>query len=435
MSLVMSLRSRGGSGSAARAGKVLTRFGATAGAMVRRLDRYDAITSELGIRPTWPTTASVLARHPDLLRRYAEQGVELALHGLVHGDHGGLDEAQQREAIARAADIFDRSGLQATGFRGPYLRYNAATLNVLRELGLRYHSSQAVVYPLCGEADGARQTAYALALELYSARDARRIAVTPRLRSGLVDIPVSIPDDEILIERLRLDEAAQTAQWLSVLEETYRRGDLFTVQLHPERITELAAALQATLVAARKRRRAVFIATLDEIASWWQRRSRATLRVLRTGEGRYRVRLDADPETTLLVRGLNVPRTAWSGQDATADVRDFEADAPRVPIVGVSRRTPSEVLRFLDEEGLPHEVSDASASYGAYVDVSAEDWTEASVLDAVDRAPGPLVRVWRWPHGARSALAVTGDIDALTLFDFAIRSWETRSYASGRGHE
>ena len=116
-------------------------------------------------------------------------------------------------------------------------------------------------------------------------------------------------------------------------------------------------------------------------------------------------------------------------------MRDFEADAPRVPIVGVSRRTPSEVLRFLDEEGLPHEVSDASASYGAYVDVSAEDWTEASVLDAVDRAPGPLVRVWRWPHGARSALAVTGDIDALTLFDFAIRSWETRSYASGRGHE
>ena len=49
MSLVMSLRSRGGSGSAARAGKVLTRFGATAGAMVRRLDRYDAISSSVAM--------------------------------------------------------------------------------------------------------------------------------------------------------------------------------------------------------------------------------------------------------------------------------------------------------------------------------------------------------------------------------------------------
>jgi peptidoglycan/xylan/chitin deacetylase (PgdA/CDA1 family) len=430
----MSLRSRGGAGSAARAGKVLARFGATAGPMARRLDRYEAITGELGIRPTWPTTASVLARHPDLLRRYAGQGVELALHGLVHGDHGGLDESQQREAIARAADIFDRSGLPATGFRGPYLRYNAATLDVLRELGLRYHSSQAVVYPLCGEADGARQSAYTMALALYSARDARRVAITPKLRSGLVDIPVSIPDDEIIIERLRLDEPARTAQWLFVLDETYRRGDLFTLQLHPERITELGAALHATLLAARRRRPAVFIATLDEIASWWLRRSRWSLRVLRSGEGRYRVRLDADPDATLLVRGLDVPRTAWFGQDAIADVREFEAETPRAPIVGVSRRSPPEVLRFLEEEGLPYEVSDASGSYGAHVDVSADDWNEAGVLEAIERAPGPLVRVWRWPQGARSALAVTGDIDALTLYDFAIRSWETRSYSSGRWH-
>jgi peptidoglycan/xylan/chitin deacetylase (PgdA/CDA1 family) len=433
MSLVMSLRGRGAAGSAARASMVLARFGATAGPMARRLDRYSAITSELGIRPTWPTTASVLARHPDLLRRYASEGVELALHGLVHGDHGGLDESQQRAAISRAAEIFDRSGLQATGFRGPYLRYNAATLDVLRELGLRYHSSQAVVYPLCGEAEGARQRAYELALELYSARDARRIAVTPKLRSGLVDIPVSIPDDEIIIERLRLDEPARTAQWLFVLDETYRRGDLFTLQLHPERITELEAALQATLSEARRRRPAIFVATLDEIASWWLRRSRSSLRVLRHGDGRYHVRLDADPETTLLVRGLDVPRTAWFGQDAIADVRDFEAETPRAPIVGVSRRSPPQVLEFLAEEGLPCEVSEDPALYGAYVDASSLEWSEADVLDAIDRAPGPLVRVWRWPHGARSALAVTGDIDALTLFDFAVRSWETRSYTSRRG--
>jgi hypothetical protein len=146
------------------------------------------------------------------------------------------------------------------------------------------------------------------------------------------------------------------------------------------------------------------------------------------------VRLDADPDATLLVRGLDVPRTAWFGQDAIADVREFEAETPRAPIVGVSRRSPPEVLRFLEEEGLPYEVSDASGSYGAHVDASADDWNEADVLEAIERAPGPLVRVWRWPQGARSALAVTGDIDALTLYDFAIRSWETRSYSSGRWH-
>jgi len=55
------------------------------------------------------------------------------------------------------------------------------------------------------------------------------------------------------------------------------------------------------------------------------------------------------------------------------------------------------------------------------------------VLDAIESGTGPLVRVWRWPDGARSALAVTGDIDALTLRDFVVRSWETRDWVSHEG--
>jgi len=34
----------------------------------------------------------------------------------------------------------------------------------------------------------------------------------------------------------------------------------------------------------------------------------------------------------------------------------------------------------------------------------------------------------------RSALAVTGDIDALTLRDFLLRSWETRASAQAGRH-
>jgi peptidoglycan/xylan/chitin deacetylase (PgdA/CDA1 family) len=269
----MSLHGRGRAGTVARTATVLARFGATASAMARRLHRYDAIASEFGVRPTWPTTACVLARNPDLLRRYADRGVELALHGLVHGDHAALDAERQRATIDRALDIFARYGVQPTGFRGPYLRYNGATLGVLRALGLRYHSSQAVVFPLrAADVDAAALARYRLALELYSAVDARRVAVTPRLRDGLVDIPVAVPDDEILLDRLRFDDAARTAEWRHVLAMTHERGDLFTIQLHPERIDELGAALAATLSDARALRPAVYVATLDEIATWWLRR-------------------------------------------------------------------------------------------------------------------------------------------------------------------
>src|SRR6267142_2741543 len=148
MSLAMSLRGRGAIGSASRAAAVLARFGATASPMIRRFDRYLEITGQLGVRPTWPSTACVVARHPNLHRQLAERGVELAVHGLVHGDHKALDETAQRETITRAAEIFETRGLTAMGFRGPYLRYNPATLEVLRELGFRYHSSQAVVFTL-----------------------------------------------------------------------------------------------------------------------------------------------------------------------------------------------------------------------------------------------------------------------------------------------
>ena len=128
-----------------------------------------------------------------------------------------------------------------------------------------------------------------------------------------------------------------------------------------------------------------------------------------------------------------MPRTAWYGADAVSRDRDFQVEGARAPIVGVSRRSPPDVQRLLREEGLPFEVAEDAAAYGAYVDVTTDRWTESDVLDAIDRSSGPLVRLWRWPREARSALAVSGDIDALTLFDFAVRSWETRSGAFGGG--
>ena len=431
MSLAVSLQSRGASGTIARTARVVSRFGATTSAMARRLDRYETLASDHGIRPTWPTTACVLERHPELLRRYADRGVELALHGLVHGDHAALDHARQRATIARAIDVFERSGVHASGFRGPYLRYNSATLDVLRELGLRYHSSQAVAFPLVSsDLDERAASQFALALRLYDAVDARTVAVRPRLRGGLVDIPVAVPDDEILLDRLRLADPALSAEWLHVLELTYARGDLFTIQLHPERIHELGQALDASLAAARGRRPAVYVARLDDIASWWLRRARSSLRVTPSGVGRCRVFIEADMDATLLVRGLAVAATPWYGRDSRCELRAFEAEAARLPIVGVSRRSPPDIALFLAEEGFATDISDDRARFGAFVDVADQTWSETSVLDAIESAPGPLVRVWRWPDGARSALAITGDVDALTLRDFVVRSWETRDWRS-----
>jgi peptidoglycan/xylan/chitin deacetylase (PgdA/CDA1 family) len=428
LNLAMTLRAKGGAGMTARVRTILTRFGATPRRMERGFERYLDITRSFDARPTLPITASVLNRHAPLARRFAGEGIEFAVHGLVHNDHRPLDYAAQRTSITRAATLFRHAGIDPAGFRAPYLRANEATDDVLRGLGFGYHSSRAVAYPVLPPVliEGARGDAWRRILDFYSARDAGRLAVRPHDRRGLIDIPVCIPDDEILIDRYHCTNEIQTAVWLAILEKTRARGDLFTVQLHPERIFDCEEALRAVLAEARGRGD-VWIARLDEIAAWWRRRSCASLDVREVAPGRYRIEAAGDADVTLLTRGLpGAGSSIASGAFANGRSHAFEVDLPLRPVVGLSSRSGA-AATFLREEGYPVEMSDERRDFAVYLDVPGDDPDEAAILDTIERSTVPLVRLGRWPQGARSALAVTGDIDSITLQDFALRLWETRA--------
>jgi peptidoglycan/xylan/chitin deacetylase (PgdA/CDA1 family) len=428
MTLAQSVRAKGELGMASRVGSIVARFGTTPTRMRRYLSVYVSITEEFGTRPTLPITASVLARHPDLVRAYRDRGVEFAIHGLIHNDHSQLGLDEQLRSISAAVAIFDAAAVPYCGFRAPYLRYNEATQAAARALGFRYHSSQAVEFAVLANLNhnGQAGRSYRRALTYYRAADAASCVARPRSIGSLVDIPVTVPDDEIMVDRLRLPDEGQKVAWLAVLDSTYRRGDLFTIQLHPERILQCAAALRAVLAEANARQPGIWLATLGDIASWWQSRQQTQLSVESLGGGSFRVQLRGDPRATLVVRGLGrVPADRWFGQDMTCGARDFTIASIRKPIVGVSRRTPGAVVLFLREEGYPVELADSGERLGAYVDVSGDNWDEISLLDRIDHAPGPLVRLWRWPEQARSALTVTGDIDSITLQDFGLRLWES----------
>lgn len=429
MQIALSLRAKGIGGLTARVSTIVSRFGATPTRMERCLDRYVDLTSRFGVRPSLPITACVLARHAPLIRRFSDRGVEFAIHGLVHNDHARLGYDEQRTSIARAAEIFEQVGIPCVGFRGPYLRYSAATDDAVRDLGLRYHSSQAVAFgalpPAVTQGPGGR--AYQRALELYGAWDASKVAVRPRLRRGLVEVPVAIPDDEIMVDRLHLDEEAQAAVWTSMLESTYARGDLFTIQLHPERIFDSGQALEVILREAVRRSPHIWMARMDEVATWWLERQSATLRVQPNGQGRYDIRLEGSPRCTLLVRGLpEVAGAPWDDRTMVAQSPSVRVASPVRPVVGLSVRSPGSAHEFLREEGFPTETSDDAALYGVHIDVPESGFDELRLLAEIERSQGPLVRLGRWPDQARSAVVVTGDIDSITLQDFVLRLWETR---------
>lgn len=425
MSLALSVRAKG-LGLFDRGLTVLSRFGIGPRKMEAAFRLYLDIMADAGAQATLPVTASVLQRHVDVIRRLHERGVELAIHGLFHNDYAVMDRDSQRRCIRDAMTIFRQNGIPFSGFRGPYLRSNDETDVVLREEGFLYGCSRTVIFPVVDidlKRRGSR-SAYSRAVELYTPQDARRVAVRPRDVMGLVDVPVALPDDEILIDRFGFDSSEQAAVWLAILRASYDAGDLFTLQLHPERIGMAADALRSVLNEARSRDPKVWIARVDEIAAWWKRRMGFRLNVSQLGPRRHLVKLDADADATLRLREVDQghPRER---RETNVVGRQLILETDVKPVIGLSQRTPETLRAFLVEEGFPYEVTERRSAFGAYLDIPSRVWDEGDVLSAIDDEPGPLVRLGRWPNGAQSALAVTGDIDSITLGDFAWRIWET----------
>ena len=411
-----------------RAFIVLSRFGVSPRKMEALLTAYTDVLATANASATLPVTATVLRRHPEVVRRLHERGIELAVHGLHHNDFALLEEATQREQIAAAMAIFREAHIPFSGFRGPYLRSNDDTSRVLRDEGFLYECSHAVMFPIVDAPPARRRhrIAYDRAIGLYAPQNALRVPVRPRLVEGLVDIPVALPDDEILIDRLGYDAAQIADVWLTILDRTYAARELFTLQLHPERIGLAGEALRAVLARARAMEPKVWIAQLEEIARWWKHRATLALELLEVSHGRYTVRtIGGRPGdgASILVRGIARPGRTPSAVRYTE--REVAIDAARKPVVGLSPRTDKSIERFLEEEGYLHERAEKRTKYGAFLDLPSRVWDQSDVLAAIDNEPGPLVRLARWPHACQSALAVTGDIDSITLGDFGWRLWSS----------
>ena len=106
--------------------------------------------------------------------------------------------------------------------------------------------------------------------------------------------------------------------------------------------------------------------------------------------------------------------------------RRFRLRADVCPCVGVSPAASLELVQFLADQGYLLEVSDRTDGHTVYIDRggSFARSEKLPLLAEIEAAPGPLVRWARWPGGAGSALAVTGDVDALTVWDYLSRPFE-----------
>lgn len=405
-----------------RAQIITSRYGLTSTRMDETLIRFARLLDSYTAPATFPITAIALGRNGATIRRLAQQGIEFAIHGHTHIDHSRLTTADQIARLNQAAAIFQAGQIPFQGFRCPYLRWNEATLTALRHHHILYDSSQGLAWDAL---DGLETPAYRHVLNFYGAQPAQRYPALPRFERGLLRIPYCLPDDEGLIDRLQLPPAARTEVWLKMLQQIYELGELFTVGLHPERFDLLAEPLAATLAQARTLTPAVWIARLDEIAAWWCNRTETnvTLTAL-PGQEEVQVTVVGPAGLTILARSLTVngPTAPWSGAYERVLVENFTLTTSLRPVIGLSPRSAPSLHEFLRQQGYVIELNEDSRPYPLYLDrldFAPED--ERPLLAQIESGDWPLLRLGRWPDGARAALNVTGDIDALTLWDYGLR--------------
>jgi hypothetical protein len=78
-------------------------------------------------------------------------------------------------------------------------------------------------------------------------------------------------------------------------------------------------------------------------------------------------------------------------------------------------------MSFLREHGYVVDTSEDAARCSVYLDDVAAPDGEVALVELIESSAAPLLKLGRWPDGARSALCIAGDLDALSLGDYASR--------------
>jgi peptidoglycan/xylan/chitin deacetylase (PgdA/CDA1 family) len=446
MSLVaFSIKTKGLPAFVRRLGTVFTRFGFSEARTRRALRSVVAVVRSHRAAPTFFIPAVVLRRHPALIAAIAQEGAEIGVHGYVHNDYRLLSVAEQRAHVAQATAVFREARVAWQGFRNPYLGWTDESTGVFSDLGFTYDSNEAVIHDVVDLTAFSpnTQASYAKSLALFQALPCGVATLRPHFEGALVRLPTSIPDDEMLFDRLRITDPREIGRiWTSVMRRVYDLGGLYVLNLHPERAVLCRDALESLLVAAHSQPLPVWVASLEEIAAWWRERRAWRLSVTAQVTGRWLVEGAGDPRATVLARRLLVEggaATPWCGADARLESGPRAVRAPLRPCVALSPAAPQDVEDYLCEQGYPTMRAPAqdASSYAVYLDLPAglgetreERWRRrADLLQSLEQAEAPLVRIGPWPDGARAALAITGDIDSVTIQDFFLRVLEVRGSA------
>jgi hypothetical protein len=408
-----------------RSSILLQRYGVTATKNIHRIGECTEALAELGYGPTFFTPGILVERYPHFIQGLQENGAEIAVHSYQHINLDLLSISEAEQQLIKAINIFSRYGVENHGFRCPYLGYREEMLAALPNGMFDYSSNEAILCDLGSQYDTSHKSLFFNTLEkFYKGGNFSENPCLPFMRSNMVEIPICVPDDLQLHDGLLLDEEGITQVWARMLEQTYVRGELFTLIFHTELASFHSGSFTRLIMRAREYQPSVWIARLQDISDWWREKSKFKVDIT-SNLNELKLTFDCSPRATILVRGLDLHNSGlkWDGVYVKLQSNTLEVPANPRPFIGIADGIPEDIVSFLQEQGYILNIDDTASSCGLILnnEILNNLSNNVELVNFIESSTTPLVRYWRWPNGAKSAMSITGDLDALSLWDYATR--------------
>jgi peptidoglycan/xylan/chitin deacetylase (PgdA/CDA1 family) len=257
-----SITNRGILETAKRGLSIVERYGLVQKKLHTNMKFLSKTLEEYNINATISIPSSILSHNTEILSIIDVDRIELAVHGCHHVDYTKLSAEVVASHLRRAIQIFEENEIEAYGFRAPYLKINDIVLKAIGDAGMIYDSS----YPIYFDTIPKESPKYSLVenfLKLYVMRyNAPKMSKIDLIQ----EIPVALPDDEILVDRLNFGPKQVSKCWIDSIKMSMKtEGGIFVLQIHPERISLLKESLIGAIDWAVKNN--IHIKSLADIAS------------------------------------------------------------------------------------------------------------------------------------------------------------------------
>ena len=398
------------------------RYGMTPYPFQPVLENFVRFMTDYQSVPTFPVTAMTVHRHPDLFKRLQDSGTEFAIHGYRHVDYTQLEPGSMREHIEKAIRIFRETNIHYSGFRFPFLRRNPERSRVLSEFDFSWESSEVISWPIpeTVSVDPEREGDYQQILKTYQVVQSENTRALPYPYQGMTEIPVSVPDDDILSERLRFGSGSIRTVWLTMLNRTHRKKEMFVMQIHPERFHLCRPAIASVLDRA-VQLQDVWIAPLGEIYQWWTGRMKTKYHISEKTGGEWVVQLNGPANLGLEVLGGGRVTRGKISAGASLCVK-----TGKKPVVGIQPPITKEFIDFLTQEGYLFEEAGRHQEYAVKMNGNQFNKTFPEQFSRmIESTREPVLKLRRWPYPYESVLSVTGDIDGVDIWDYWTRFYGT----------